>query len=249
MFAGGFYAERLVDDYITKPFSLPILIRKIAAVLRRSNHIQNEESQRIFYKNLALDLESYAVAVDGESFELTQREFEVLRELLIHQGRVLTRRNLLDKLWKYDFYGDERVVDTHIKNLREKLGVGFIQTIRGDIKLRKKIGNSLFAKVFIITALFLSGIAFVVLGLLAWLLPKTYSNRLNAVLDGKTQEFVSELEQVAWKDSGGLFDQFLQNEDIYTVELYKDDGSMVSLPTNQFLDDGNVTLRYQQKAA
>lgn len=57
--------------------------------------------------------------------------FEILRELLTHQGRILTRQNLLDKLWRYDFYGDERVVDTHIKNLRKKLGIDFIQTIRG----------------------------------------------------------------------------------------------------------------------
>ena len=56
---------------------------------------------------------------------------EILRELLTHQGRILTRQNLLDKLWRYDFYGDERVVDTHIKNLRKKLGIDFIQTIRG----------------------------------------------------------------------------------------------------------------------
>lgn len=69
--------------------------------------------------------------MDGSDFELTQKEFEILRELLTHQGRILTRQNLLDKLWRFDFYGDERVVDTHIKNLRKKLGIDFIQTIRG----------------------------------------------------------------------------------------------------------------------
>lgn len=120
-----------VDDYITKPFSMPILIRKIAAVLRRSTMIPNQEHQTITYQNLILDLDSYSASVNGESHELTQREFEVLRELLFNQGRVLTRQNLLDRLWKYDFYGDERVVDTHIKNLRKKLGIDFIQTIRG----------------------------------------------------------------------------------------------------------------------
>ena len=120
-----------VDDYITKPFSMPILIRKIAAVLRRSSMIPDQEHQTITYQNLILDLDSYSASVDGESHELTQREFEVLRELLLNQGRVLTRQNLLDRLWKYDFYGDERVVDTHIKNLRKKLGIDFIQTIRG----------------------------------------------------------------------------------------------------------------------
>ena len=119
------------DDYITKPFSMPVLVRKIAAVLRRSNIIPNQEHQTISYDNLILDFDSYEATVDGISYELTQREFEVLRELLLNQGRVLTRHNLLAKLWKYDFYGDERVVDTHIKNLRKKLGIDFIQTIRG----------------------------------------------------------------------------------------------------------------------
>ncbi len=120
-----------VDDYITKPFSMPVLIRKIAAVLRRSAVKPEEEHQTLRYQNLTLDLDSYTVLVDGEARELTQREFEILRELLLHQGRVLTRRNLLERLWKYDFFGDERVVDTHIKNLRKKLGIDCIQTIRG----------------------------------------------------------------------------------------------------------------------
>ena len=120
-----------VDDYITKPFSVPILIRKIAAVLRRSSQAQEEGHKTIEYQNLSLDLDNYTATVDGTAYELTQREFEVLRELLTHQGRIMTRQNLLDKLWRYDFYGDERVVDTHIKNLRKKLGIEFIQTVRG----------------------------------------------------------------------------------------------------------------------
>lgn len=120
-----------VDDYIIKPFSMPILIRKIAAVLRRSGHMREDGMGTIVYQNLVLDLDNYAAMVEGEVYELTQREFEVLRELLTHQGRVLTRQNLLDRLWRYDFYGDERVVDTHIKNLRKKLGIDFIQTVRG----------------------------------------------------------------------------------------------------------------------
>ena len=120
-----------VDDYITKPFSMPILLRKIAAVLRRSKRGEDEKPQIITYGNLLLNCDSYAATVDGSDFELTQKEFEILRELLTHQGRILTRQNLLDKLWRFDFYGDERVVDTHIKNLRKKLGIDFIQTIRG----------------------------------------------------------------------------------------------------------------------
>lgn len=120
-----------VDDYITKPFSMPVLVRKIAAILRRSSRMRDDAHQLITYKNLRLDLDSYCATVDGDTYELTQREFDVLRELLMHQGRVLTRQNLLDRLWKYDFYGEERVVDTHIKNLRKKLNIDFIQTIRG----------------------------------------------------------------------------------------------------------------------
>ena len=119
------------DDYITKPFSMPVLLRKIAAVLRRSNRGTDEKYQVIAYSNLLLNCDSYTATVDGVTYELTQKEFEILRELLTHQGRILTRQNLLDKLWRYDFYGDERVVDTHIKNLRKKLGIDFIQTIRG----------------------------------------------------------------------------------------------------------------------
>lgn len=120
-----------VDDYITKPFSMPVLLRKIAAVLRRSNRKAEESYQVIAYSNLLLNCDNYTATVDGVTYELTQKEFEILRELLTHQGRILTRQNLLDKLWRYDFYGDERVVDTHIKNLRKKLGIDFIQTIRG----------------------------------------------------------------------------------------------------------------------
>ena len=73
-----------VDDYITKPFSMPILIRKIAAVLRRSTMIPDQEHQTISYKNLILDLDSYSASVNGESHELTQREFEVLPHLVLY---------------------------------------------------------------------------------------------------------------------------------------------------------------------
>lgn len=86
-----------VDDYITKPFSMPILLRKIAAVLRRSKRGEDEKPQIITYGNLLLNCDSYAATVDGSDFELTQKEFEILRELLTHQGRILTRQNLLDK--------------------------------------------------------------------------------------------------------------------------------------------------------
>ncbi len=119
------------DDYITKPFSMPVLLRKIAAVLRRSSK-QNDIPQTFAYKDLTLDLEGYKVYTKEERIDLTPREFEILRELLAHKGRILTRQNLLQTLWKYEFFGEERIVDTHIKNLRKKLGAAdYIETIRG----------------------------------------------------------------------------------------------------------------------
>lgn len=119
------------DDYITKPFSMPVLIRKISAVLRRYS-MQDDAVQMISYKDLTLDLGGYKVYASGQGIDLTPREFEILRELLNHKGRILTRQNLLQMLWKYEFFGDERIIDTHIKNLRKKLGdADYIETIRG----------------------------------------------------------------------------------------------------------------------
>lgn len=122
--------DLLADDYVTKPFSMPVLMRKVTAVLRRTS-VSDKDSQFITYKNLQLDVDAYKAYVDGNNIELTPREFEILRELLFHQGRILTRDNLINLLWKYDFYGDERIVDTHIKNLRKKLDIELIDTIRG----------------------------------------------------------------------------------------------------------------------
>ncbi len=122
--------DLLVDDYITKPFSMPVLLRKLAAVLRRTARC--EHPRTLCYKNLTMDLDGYKLQVGAQPVELTSREFEILRELLTHQGRILTRQNLLETLWKYEFLGDERIIDTHIKNLRKKLGgAGYIETIRG----------------------------------------------------------------------------------------------------------------------
>lgn len=119
------------DDYTTKPFSIPVLLRKISAVLRRSSK-QDDLPQTISYKDLTLDLEGYKVYIGQENIDLTPREFEILRELLTHKGRILTRQNLLQTLWKYEFFGEERIIDTHIKNLRKKLGTAdYIETIRG----------------------------------------------------------------------------------------------------------------------
>lgn len=119
-----------IDDYITKPFSMPILKRKIAAILRRTASYK-ETDKYLHYKNITLDLEGYIAYVDDRNIDLTAKEFEVLREFLLNQGRVYTRQNLLNILWNYDFYGDERIIDTHIKNIRKKVGADIIETIRG----------------------------------------------------------------------------------------------------------------------
>ena len=120
-----------IDDYITKPFSMPVLLRKLEAVLRRTGQQTTWERQLLEYGRLTLDLDGYQAYVDGKLVDLTRREFEVLQLLLRNQGRVLTRQMLLNQLWDYDFLGDERVVDTHIKNLRKKLQLNYIETIRG----------------------------------------------------------------------------------------------------------------------
>ena len=88
------------DDYITKPFSMPILLRKIAAVLRRSNR-NSDDNVSIHYKDLILDLDGYKVYIKNGEYDLTQREVEVLRELLYHPGKVLSRQYILNTLWKY----------------------------------------------------------------------------------------------------------------------------------------------------
>lgn len=118
-----------IDDYVTKPFSISILLRKIAAVLRRRGG--STQSNIVSYKEISMDLESYEVFVDGNGIDLTGREFEILRELIEHPGRVHTRAALLGSLWGYDFCGDERIVDSHIKNLRKKLNNDYVETVRG----------------------------------------------------------------------------------------------------------------------
>lgn len=122
--------DLLVDDYITKPFSAKVLLRKVEAVLRRRAE-SCSATNRLTYLDVALDLDARAAYVRNEPVPLTQKEFDLLHQLLCARGRVLTRQILLEQVWRYDFLGDERVVDTHIKNLRRKLGVDYIQTIRG----------------------------------------------------------------------------------------------------------------------
>ena len=119
------------DDYITKPVTMPLVIRRIEAVLRRTEKGNQNENTIIHYKEISLDIDSFNVFVNGESIPLTTREFEILKLFLENQGRVFTRDNLLNTIWGYDYFGDAKIVNTHIKNIRRKLGVDYIETIRG----------------------------------------------------------------------------------------------------------------------
>lgn len=118
-----------IDDYVTKPFSMPVLLRKITAILRRCG--DREERRVLTYRDLTLDLDAYRAERDGRDLELTNREFECLRELIQNQGRVMTYQMLVQRIWNYDYLGDERVIYSHIKNLRRKLQADYIHTVRG----------------------------------------------------------------------------------------------------------------------
>ena len=108
--------------------------------------------------------------------------------------------------------------------------------------MTKKIKSSLFAKVFLITSVMLLCISLLVFGMLAWLMPQTYSNRLNTILDKRAQDFISELEQVPFSDSGGLFDQFVADTEINSVELYNSGGDWVALPAKEFNNEWNGNI-------
>lgn len=123
--------DALADDYITKPFSMPVVMKHIEAVLRRAEQGGTAPNNVIRYKEITVDTDSLTVLVGTESVSLTTREFEILKLLLENQGRVVSRERLLDTVWGYDYIGDEKIVNTHIKNIRKKLGVDYIETMRG----------------------------------------------------------------------------------------------------------------------
>lgn len=118
------------DDYVTKPFNPRALVARIKAVMRRSE-ITGTLEEMLTIGDAIVNLKSYTVTRNGKSEELTRREFELLKLLAENPGRVFTREELLDKVWGIDFFGDFRTVDVHISKLREKVGEGFIKTVRG----------------------------------------------------------------------------------------------------------------------
>lgn len=130
------------DDYITKPFSIKELVARIRAALRRVEEDRDEGSQAvegsklIKVKDIEIDSEKYEVKKNGEKLSLTLKEFELLKMLVENRGKVLTRDFLLDKIWGYDYVGETRTVDVHIRHVRQKLkdeeGCNpLIETIRG----------------------------------------------------------------------------------------------------------------------
>jgi two-component system OmpR family response regulator len=133
------------DDYVTKPFSLEELVARIRTVLRRSGH-GVERSPRLVFGDLELDEDTREVSRGGRPIELTATEFRLLRYLMLNPRRVLTRSQLLDHVWQYDFGGDARVLETYISYLRKKVDIEeppLIHTVRGvGYALRQQSGSS-----------------------------------------------------------------------------------------------------------
>jgi DNA-binding response OmpR family regulator len=111
--------EQGVDEYITKPFSPKILVARIEAVLRRTT---SDEDSIIEAGGISLDVSAHRVTVDGKEVELSFKEFELLEYFMNNQGTALSREKILNNVWNYDFFGDARTIDTHVKKLRAKLG-------------------------------------------------------------------------------------------------------------------------------
>lgn len=124
------------DDYLTKPFSVRELIARIKAVLRRSVDDNKEDSRVIKIDDILIDVEKHEVTKGDAKIELTLKEFELLRILAENRGKVLSRNMLLDEVWGYDYFGETRTVDVHIRHLRKKIEDNdkvpkYIETIRG----------------------------------------------------------------------------------------------------------------------
>ncbi len=119
-----------VDEYITKPFSPKILVARVEAILKRANPTKKELKS---HDGIVIDNEARTVTVDGKNVELSFREYELLKYLIENENIALSRDKILNTVWNYDYYGDSRTIDSHIKKIRHKLGKKgkYIQTIRG----------------------------------------------------------------------------------------------------------------------
>lgn len=116
------------DDYVVKPFGVMELQARVKAVLRRA---RREEDRLVRYGDLEIDAAARVVRRAGEAVELTFKEFELLKLLAVHRGVALTRDEILQAVWDYDYAGETRTVDMHVKSLRQKLGEEYITTVRG----------------------------------------------------------------------------------------------------------------------
>ncbi len=143
-----------VDEYITKPFSPKILVARVEAILKRTI---KEEKELKDYDGIVIDDEGRTVSVDGKIVEFSFREYELLKYLLENENIALSRDKILNTVWNYDYYGDSRTIDSHIKKIRHKLGKKgkYIQTIRGigykfEIKWWKEIFLILFVPSYLL---------------------------------------------------------------------------------------------------
>jgi DNA-binding response OmpR family regulator len=126
---GGF--EVGADEYISKPFSPKILVARVEAILRRTS--QTEENELLSAGAITVDRSAHIVTIDGERVELSFKEFELLTYFMENAGLALSREKILNSVWNYDYFGDARTIDTHVKKLRSKMGThgDYIKTIWG----------------------------------------------------------------------------------------------------------------------
>ena len=126
--------EDWADDYITKPFSVKEVLARITSVLRRYKYTSNEKIEVLKADDIQVNVNKHIVTKNGQEIELTLKEFQILKLLIENKGNVLTRTFLLDKIWGYDYYGETRTLDVHIRHLRKKIGDNdskLIETVRG----------------------------------------------------------------------------------------------------------------------
>lgn len=109
-----------VDEYISKPFSPKILVARIEAILRRTGHL--EQNDKLSYGGIVIDKTAHEVLIDDKPVELSYKEFELLTYFMENKGIALSREKILNNVWNYDYFGDARTIDTHVKKLRSKLG-------------------------------------------------------------------------------------------------------------------------------